>query len=186
MIPLPKTKSALGMVAMLVALAGVAWCSNVAMAVVKPSVREGEAPTTPSATAPAPSAAGSMTLSVLEQLILQLDPKAQREGASWSLQFEGVPLKVVTDENADRMRVVCPVVRTSEMTEIQYLRVMEANFHTALDARYATSHGILFSAFIHRLSTLDAADFVSGAQQVARLAAGFGTSYSSGVMRFGQ
>ena len=185
--PTRATKSTLGFIATtVVACAMVTWGSGAARAVVKPSAREGEPAAPPVAAASTAAPSGPMTVDVIEHLVKQLDAKAQRDGGTWSLQLEGVPLKVVTDERADRMRIVCPVVRTSEMEEIQYLRVMEANFHTALDARYATSHGILFSAFIHRLSTLDPSDFVSGAQQVARLAAGFGTSYSSGVMRFGQ
>jgi CelD/BcsL family acetyltransferase involved in cellulose biosynthesis len=170
---------------LITAFMAVAWFSELALAVVKPSTKGAEEPEAPAA-ATAPSPGAGMSLSAMDQLIRQVDPKAQRDGGSWTLQIQNVPLTVVTDERADRMRILCPVARTNEVTEIQYLRAMEANFHTALDARYATSHGILFSVFIHRLSTLDAQDFLSGAEQVAHLAAGFGTSYSSGVMRFGQ
>ncbi len=32
--------------------------------------------------------------------------------------------------------------------------MMIANFHTALDARYAISDGVIYAAFIHPLSSL--------------------------------
>ena len=60
----------------------------------------------------------------------------------------------------------------------------EANFHTALDARYAFNKGILYAAYIHPLSTLTKAQLESALEQTATLAATFGKEYSSGSLIF--
>lgn len=65
-------------------------------------------------------------------------------------------------------------------------RAMEANFHTALDARYATTHGQMWSVFIHPLASLDDDLFRSAIHQVAVAKMTFGDTYTSGVMQFGQ
>ncbi|MEE8126039.1 MAG: hypothetical protein V3T42_09525, partial [Nitrospirales bacterium] len=53
------------------------------------------------------------------------------------------------------------------------------------DARYAVSQGILYSAFIHPLSTLDEGMLKSAMDQVANLALSFGSEYTSGSLVFG-
>ena len=63
--------------------------------------------------------------------------------------------------------------------------MMQANFDSALDARYAVAKGVLWSAYLHPLSTLKADDFVSGLAQVVNLAATYGSTYSSGALTFG-
>lgn len=65
------------------------------------------------------------------------------------------------------------------------MRVLEANFHSALDARYATSDGVLYAAFIHPLSPLTEAEVRSAVAQVASLVRSFGTTYSSGELVYG-
>ena len=54
----------------------------------------------------------------------------------------------------------------------------------ALDARYATSRGILFAVYVHPLSTMDRATLVSAIHQVASLATTFGTAYTAGATAF--
>ena len=62
---------------------------------------------------------------------------------------------------------------------------MAANFHTALDGRYATSEGVLYAAFIHPLSPLTEEELASALRQVAALARNFGTTYSSDALLYG-
>jgi len=66
----------------------------------------------------------------------------------------------------------------------QVQKCMEANFHTALDSRYAISEGILWSAFIHPLKELTEAQVVDAVNQVYSAAKTFGTYYSSGSLSF--
>ena len=60
--------------------------------------------------------------------------------------FQGTRLACVSDREHDRMRIIAPIRRQSELSADQIVRILEANFHTALDARYATSEGVLYAA----------------------------------------
>ena len=62
---------------------------------------------------------------------------------------------------------------------------MQANFDSALDARYAIGQGILWSTFLHRMSSLTVEDFLSGIGQSINIVMTFGTTFSSGEMTFG-
>jgi hypothetical protein len=62
---------------------------------------------------------------------------------------------------------------------------MQANFDTALDARYAIAQEMLWSTFIHPLSSLDARQFLAGLGQTINLARNYGSSYASGLLSFG-
>ena len=63
---------------------------------------------------------------------------------------------------------------------------MEANFDRALDTRYALSGDHLWSAFIHPLDELRETQFVDGMNQVATLAANYGTTFTSTDLLFGE
>jgi hypothetical protein len=80
------------------------------------------------------------------------------------------------------MRLITPVRRISELSPEQVPRVLEANFHTTLDARYATSEDILYAAYIHPLSFLSEVELRSAVRQVSNLALSFGSTYSSGEL----
>jgi hypothetical protein len=96
----------------------------------------------------------------------------------------GHPVYVVTDEAADRMRIIVQIAPASQLTQEDLYRMMQANFDTALDARYAIAREVLWAAFIHPLSPLTDDAFRAGFQQAVTLAETYGTSYSSGGLRF--
>jgi hypothetical protein len=101
-----------------------------------------------------------------------------------SFQLQGFNFIIIYDEKADRMRIVCPVAEIKDVTSEQLKLAMEANFHTALDARYALSNEIVWSVFIHPLSDLSEDLFISAIEQVLYAAATFGKEYSSGAFSF--
>ena len=103
-----------------------------------------------------------MTLDRLEEIILRLDPDAQRQGGAFQFAIEDVPVLIVTDERADRMRAMTPIRSADALTPEELARMMQANFDTALDARYAIANGRLWSAFIHPLSPLEREQFIEG------------------------
>lgn len=90
----------------------------------------------------------------------------------------------LVDPNFDRMRFIAPITEVGELDDATKDAVLEANFHTALDARYGSSNGLLFAAFIHPLSSLDEPLARSALDQVAALVHTFGTQYSSGSLEF--
>ncbi len=127
-----------------------------------------------------------MDREALDRIVREEGKEVQQEEGVWQFRYQGVPMLCVMDAEADRMRFVSPIMPQRDMTPEQLLNIMDANFHTALDARYATSRGILFAAFVHPLSTLAPRDVRSAISQVAHLVITFGTTYSSGVFAFGE
>ena len=107
------------------------------------------------------------------------------EGPTIHFQIEGSTLLCIFDETHERMRVICPVIAFDQVTTQQREAVMEANFHSALDARYAVSNGTLYATFIHPLPSLTERDLISAIHQTHQLASTFGTDYTSGALHFG-
>lgn len=132
-----------------------------------------------------PQAIASMTPERLGEIILAIDPQARIVGSGIEFQIEGAPVMVIMDAGANRMRAMVPVVPAADLTEAQLLRIMQANFDTALDARYAVAGGQLWSVYIHPLAELRDEQFLSGLIQSVSLAATFGSTYSSGGRLFG-
>jgi hypothetical protein len=63
--------------------------------------------------------------------------------------------------------------------------MMQANFDTALDARYAIAQGRIWGVFIHPLAELEREQLISGIAQTVNLARTYGTLYSGGAIVFG-
>lgn len=120
----------------------------------------------------------------LRAAIAALDPDFQQAGSMLVFLHRGVEMLCITDPSADRMRLMARVAPADTLEAAQLVRLMEANFHTALDARYALSHGVLFALYVHPLSSLSAAEFKDAARQVALLRQTFGGLYTSGPLRF--
>ncbi len=125
-----------------------------------------------------------MTNARLDRLIHRLDEHAVGEPGFWKIDLDGQRVSVITDERADRMRIILPVAEAGELGRKALYRLMQSNFDSALDARYAIAKDVLWSAFIHPLSVLTDKEFLSGLGQVMNLAASYGTSYSSGALIF--
>ncbi|SLN24740.1 hypothetical protein TRL7639_00818 [Falsiruegeria litorea R37] len=126
-----------------------------------------------------------MTYERLGKIIFALDESAQPRGPGFELSVSGVPIIVVTDPVADRMRAMVPIRRADELTQDDLQRMMQANFDSALDARYAIANGTLWAAFIHPLSPLEKDQFISGLAQTVNIAKTYGTLYSGGAAQYG-
>ena len=130
-----------------------------------------------------------MTVERLEAIIGIFDPEAERDGNSFTfkmtIQDMQLATYVITDPTADRMRIVIGIVAETSLTSDRMKRIMQANFDSALDARYALAQGNLWSTFIHPLSSLSDEEFLSGLGQTLNLVATFGSTYSSGLFVFG-
>jgi len=126
-----------------------------------------------------------MTLTRLGEIITTLDPDNRNNGTQFQMTIEDVPILIVTDARADRMRAMVPIRSVADMTDEEVLRVMQANFDTALDARYAVAQGRLWGVYIHPLSPLEKDQFISGLGQAVNLAKTYGSLYTGGAMSFG-
>ena len=135
--------------------------------------------------APAGEPSGSMTRERLEAMIEEVADEFEGQPGWVRFVYDGVPMACVSDIAADRMRITSPVAPVSEIQPEQLLIAMEANFHSALDARYATSQGVLHAVYVHPLSPLTEEQVLSAIYQVASARKTFGTSYTSGAFTFG-
>lgn len=139
----------------------------------------------PEAATPAP-AVRDMDLALMEAVLTALDPEMERAGPAFRLTVEDVPVLVVTDARADRMRAMVPIRSAEGLSETDLQRMMQANFDSALDARYAVAEGRVWAVFIHPLRPLRSDQLISGIGQTVNAALSYGTLFSSGAGQFGR
>ncbi len=126
-----------------------------------------------------------MTNGKLERILKTLEPNVKGHDGRWEMVRDGVPVLLLTDESHNRMRVIAPAAEAKDVTQQILLRMIEANFSAALDARYALFQGVIWAAFIHPLDSLRERDFIAGIEQVVALVKTTGTTYSSSGLHFG-
>ena len=64
----------------------------------------------------------------MHDLLQRIDPELQGQLGSWTITFDTIRAQIITDENADRMRVIVPIVKVADIEEDELLRLMQANF----------------------------------------------------------
>ncbi len=102
----------------------------------------------------------------------------------WEVWIGEVPMLCLTDESHNRMRIISLVKDLAESSREEILNCMEANFHTALDVKYAISDEVIWVAFIHPLKELSRGQVVDALAQVRAAVLTFGTTYSSTDLSF--
>ncbi|MFK7751562.1 MAG: hypothetical protein AB8B51_03335 [Sedimentitalea sp.] len=133
----------------------------------------------------APEAEPRMSMERLARIVMALDPDTQVQGNGLQFTLNDVPVLIIADPRADRMRAMVPIRSAAGLSPEELLRVMQANFDSALDARYAVARGRLWSVFIHPLSPLERQQLLSGLIQTVNAARTYGQSYSGGANVFG-
>lgn len=126
-----------------------------------------------------------MTIDRLSTILHALDPEAAPRAGGLGLTLGGIPVVVYADPNANRMRAVVPVASVEGLSPDDMERILQANFDTALDARYAIAQGRLWSVYIHPLTELQPQQLISGLVQTVTLAQTYGGAYASGSLSFG-
>jgi len=159
---------------------------EVAPDVVAPELSPEAAPQAPPAQGPQqiPNE-GPMTLGRLAQIVQAIDPEVVPQGQTLQFNIEGIPVLIVADAAADRMRAMVPIASADGLTPEDLMRMMQANFDAALDARYAVANGRLWGVFIHPLSPLERDQLISGLVQTVNIARSYGQTYSGGAQVFG-
>jgi hypothetical protein len=115
----------------------------------------------------------------LSELISQVSDTIASNGNSIHFMYKERPLICVYDKNANRMRIISPIIETKDLEEEQLLNMLVANFHSALDVKYALSDEIIWSVFIHPLKELSDHQVLDAIDQVYTASSTFGSSYSS-------
>lgn len=126
-----------------------------------------------------------MTYERLAAIVGALDANATIGIRGMQFTVQEVPVTIIVDARANRMRAFSPFKTLDGVDGQTLYRMMQANFDSALDARYAIAKGYLISVFIHPLGELQKDQFIEGVGQVVNLVKTFGTAYTSGAMTFG-
>ena len=126
-----------------------------------------------------------MTIDELEQIIKVLDPDYEGQSGNWMLRIEDVAVQIISAEEFDRMRIMVGIRNAEGISKEEACRSLQANFDSALDARYAIAQNVLWSIYIHPLFSLQKEQFQSALAQTISAAKTYGTSYSSGLYSFG-
>jgi len=101
------------------------------------------------------------------------------------ITFRDTSAQVLTDEQADRMRIMIPIADAGDLEADVLYRMLQANYESALDARYAIAQGLVWSVFIHPLSPLTENQLLLSLAQTYNAAETYGTSFSGGLFQFG-
>ncbi|MEM6840570.1 MAG: hypothetical protein AAF609_27530 [Cyanobacteria bacterium P01_C01_bin.120] len=127
----------------------------------------------------------AMTLERLGAVLAEESDDLQGQSGMWQLTLAGQPVIVLADATNNRMRIVSPIVPAETLSVDQVEAILVANFHSALDARYAVTDGTVVALYVHPLNSLQEGDLRSALRQVTALAATYGTTYSSSELGFG-
>lgn len=106
------------------------------------------------------------------------------EKGQWQFTVKELKMYCLTDEFHNRMRIISPITQVDNVSAQQMIRCMEANFHSALDVKYAISNNVLWVAFIHPLKELTDDQVIDAVQQVYAAVNTFGSIYSSSNLYF--
>jgi len=125
-----------------------------------------------------------MSLKRMERIFKKKADKVEGRDGIWEVFYGGRVLLVITDPTNNRMRIFSPIRESESLDKEELLTLLEANFHSALDAKYSLWEGFVISVFTHPLQELTEDQLVDAMQQVAALADNYGTTYSSTDMIF--
>ena len=125
-----------------------------------------------------------MTNKKLHHIIKSVSNTVEGTEGNWKFSIDTITFYCLTDTLHNRMRIIAPITEISNCTEKEINECMKANFHSALDIRYAISDEIIWSAFIHPLKELTKNQVIDGISQVYSGVKTFGTHYSSGALSF--
>ena len=134
---------------------------------------------------PEPSKEAVAAQAMIDASLKKIDKDIKRDTNIWQFTLSKHQVFVITDPIAERMRIMVPIGDAKALDQALLTRLMQANFDSALDARYAVAQDVLWGVFIHPLTSLDEKGFVSGLAQAIAVADNFGTSFSSGAVVFG-
>ncbi|MEL6812567.1 MAG: hypothetical protein AAFP76_14655 [Bacteroidota bacterium] len=120
----------------------------------------------------------------LYTVLSTLVDEIEGNSGQWQFTIEGVQFIVLTDELHNRMRIISPIAKASDLTEQDLKRCMQANFHSALDVKYSISDELLWVAFLHPFKELVARQVEDAVQQVYSAVQTYGDTYSSSNLYF--
>ncbi len=120
----------------------------------------------------------------LEKIIYVVSDSLQGVTGNWQFLIEDKLFICVTDEKHNRMRIISPIIEEEKLSNTDKQKLLEANFHSALDARYAIANDYLWAVFIHPLKELSKDQVMDAISQVYTAVLTYGTTYNSTGLSF--
>ncbi|WP_345166935.1 hypothetical protein [Algibacter aquimarinus] len=120
----------------------------------------------------------------LETIYKSVSDSIQGQAGGWEFYIKQTPFISITDTNHNRMRIISPIADSNSLSEELIKACLVANFHTALDVKYAVSDGILWAVFIHPLKELSEDQVKDAVSQVYYANINFGTTFTSTSLSF--
>lgn len=128
---------------------------------------------------------GFMTNAKLERILKEKATIQKGDFGYWEVIYQNRYVLVITDNTNNRMRIISPVIAEKDLKgKDEMKKALEANFHSALDAKYAMYNGYIWSVFTHPLGELSSDQVEDALEQVVNLTYSFGKSYASTPMNF--
>ena len=120
----------------------------------------------------------------LGDIITEVADKVEGESGRWQFQINETIFIALTDENNNRIRIISPITDVISLDKEMLQNALVANYHSALDVKYAISEDVLWSTFIHPLKELSEAQLKDAISQVYYANVNFGTTYASTSLIF--
>lgn len=128
--------------------------------------------------------AQEMSLHKLDKMLTEISDSIVSNKSQWQFKIKQVPFICIADSLHNRMRIISPILESNQVTEELKTATLMANFHTALDVKYAISDDILWSIFVHPLKELTEKQVLNAVSQVYYANINFGTTFSSTSLVF--
>ena len=120
----------------------------------------------------------------LQDIYTSISDSIQGNKGAWQFFVKEVQLVSFTDSTHNRMRIISPIADSNSLDDKLIKAALVANFHTALDVKYAVSEGVLWAVFIHPLKELTEHQVRDALSQVYHANINFGTTFSSTSLSF--
>ncbi|MCL6293453.1 hypothetical protein [Jejuia spongiicola] len=126
----------------------------------------------------------TMDNKTLESIYTSVSDSIQGKNGSWHFFIKDIQLLSITDTKNNRMRIISPIADSNSLNNDLIKAALVANFHTALDVKYAVSDGVLWSVFIHPLKELSKNQVKDAVSQVYYANVNFGSTFASTSLVF--
>jgi hypothetical protein len=131
-----------------------------------------------------PASGVAMNNHYLDRTLRTMTDTIEGGDGRWLLTWFDIDLLVVSDEGADRMRVMAMVDDAEALNHDQLRFLLEVDFERALDAKYTIWQGQVWATFVHPLSWLTPDELKAGIRQVVSLNQTYGTEFTSTGLTF--
>ncbi len=113
-----------------------------------------------------------MQLEIIEPILKQIFSQAtltHKTEDTWQIDHDGIKILVILSEDKSWLRILTTIAPVQEVQPL-LTSILEANFETTGEIRYALAENVLWAVFHHRVSSLIEEDFVLAISSLVSLA----------------